>query len=98
MIIQWNGAKAAVGTAAVPQSPASGVPWYPLRRCRLHSEAKEEMGALNTHEEPEREIEALLASLSRLSAANLRVSDSPDLKPVLREALEGACLLTAARY
>ncbi len=46
------------------------------------------MRALNTHEEPEREIEGLWASISRLSAANLRISESPDLAAVLHEALE----------
>ena len=46
------------------------------------------MGALNTHEEREREIEAPRASISRLSAANLRISESPDLETVLHEALE----------
>ena len=39
------------------------------------------MGSFNTHEEREREIEALRASISRLSAANLRFSKSPDLEP-----------------
>ena len=46
------------------------------------------MGALNTHEEREREIEALRAAISRLSAANLRISECPDLETVLHEALE----------
>ena len=46
------------------------------------------MGALNTHEEREREIEALRTSISRLSAANLRIRDSSDLKTVPQEALE----------
>ena len=55
------------------------------------------MGALNTHEERKREIEALRASISRLSAANLRISESPDLETVLGEALEGARYLTGAR-
>ncbi len=52
---------------------------------------------MNTHKEREGEIEALRASISRLSAANLRISESPDLETILREALEGACLLTGAR-
>ena len=56
------------------------------------------MGALNAHEERKREIEVLRASISRLSAANLRISESPDLETVLREVLEGARLLTGARY
>ncbi|MCY3777681.1 MAG: hypothetical protein OXH11_17030 [Candidatus Aminicenantes bacterium] len=43
---------------------------------------------MNTHEEPERETEALRASHSRLSAANLRVSESPDVETVMREAPE----------
>ena len=43
---------------------------------------------LNTHPEPEREIEELRASVSRLSVANLRVSESPDIETVLREAPE----------
>ena len=47
------------------------------------------MGALNTHEEREREIEALRASISRLSAANLRISESPDLETALCKVLEG---------
>ena len=46
------------------------------------------MGALNTREEGEGEIEELRASISRLSATNLRISDSPDLETVLHEALE----------
>ncbi len=41
------------------------------------------MGTLNTHEEREREIEALRAAISRLSAANLRIRDSSDLNTVL---------------
>ena len=52
---------------------------------------------MNTHDERKREIEALRASISRLSAANLRISESPDLETVLHEALEGARLLTGAR-
>ena len=43
---------------------------------------------MNTHEEPKRKIEALRVSISRLSATNLRISESPDLETVLREALE----------
>ncbi|MDE2667676.1 MAG: hypothetical protein OXI69_16155 [Acidobacteriota bacterium] len=43
---------------------------------------------MNNQEEPEREIEALWESISRLSAANLRISESSDLETVLREALE----------
>ena len=46
------------------------------------------MGALNTHEVREREIEALRASISRLSAAKLSIRDSSDLNTVLQEALE----------
>lgn len=46
------------------------------------------MGALNTDEEPDREIEALGASISRLSAASLCISESPDLETVLPEAQE----------
>lgn len=46
------------------------------------------MGAVNTHEEGEREIEALRASLSWVSFASLRISESPGLETVLREALE----------
>ena len=53
---------------------------------------------MNTQEEREREIEAFRTSLSRLSAANLRISESPDLDTVLLEALKGARLLTGARY
>ena len=77
-----------MGTAIVPRNSASSVPWYPRRRCRLLSEAGEEMGALNTHEEREREIEALRASISRLSAANLRINESPDIETVLHETIE----------
>ena len=95
MIYLWKGAKAAVGTAAVPRNPAFGVPWCP---CRLRSEAEEEMGALNTHEERKREIEVPPAAISRPSNANLRISGSPDLETGLREALEGARGLTRARY
>ena len=71
MIVKWIGAKTAGGTTVVSRIPASRVPWYPRRRRRLRSEAGKEMGALNTQEEPEREIEALWESISRLSAANL---------------------------
>jgi len=46
------------------------------------------MGALNTHEVREREIEALRASISRLSAAKPSIRDSSDLNTVLQEALE----------
>ena len=46
------------------------------------------MGALNTREEPEGEIEALRASISPLRTANLRISESPGLETVLHEALE----------
>ena len=38
------------------------------------------MGALNTHEERKREIEVRRAAISRLSAANLRISGSSDLE------------------
>ena len=79
----WNGERVTVGTVAVPRNPASGVSWYPLRRCRLRTEAGEKIGALNIREEPEREIEALRACISQLSAANLRISESPDLATVL---------------
>ena len=88
MIVQWNGANAGVGTAAVPRDPACGVPWHLRRRWRLCSEAAEEMGPVSTHEEPERETEALRASHSRLSAANLGIGESPDLETVLHEALD----------
>lgn len=81
----------AVGTAGVPRNPASGVPCYPGRRCRLCSETGDEMGALNTREEREREIEALRASISPLSAASLRISECPDLETVLHYALEPLC-------
>lgn len=46
------------------------------------------MGALNTHDEREQEIKALRAWISRLSAAIQRVSESPGIETVLREALE----------
>ena len=45
-----------------------------------------------------RENEALRDCISKLSAAGLRVSASLDLGTVLREAVEGACELTGARY
>ena len=54
------------------------------------------MGAMNTHEERAREIEALLAAISRLSAATVRIRESPVLETVLHEAMEGARLLPAA--
>lgn len=50
---------------------------------------------MNTGEEPEREIEALRVSISRLSVANLRISESPGLETVMHEALEGVHLLRA---
>ena len=37
MIVLWNGAKTAVGTAGVRRDAASGVPWYPAR---LRSESR----------------------------------------------------------
>ena len=46
------------------------------------------MGTLNADEEREREIEALRATISQLSPANLRISESPDLEATLHEALE----------
>ncbi|MDE2945434.1 MAG: GAF domain-containing protein [Gemmatimonadota bacterium] len=45
-----------------------------------------------------RQIEALQERVSRLSAAALRVSDSLDLDAVLREVVDSARALTAARY
>ena len=54
----------------------------------MRPEAGEEIGALNTHEEWEREIEALRVSIARLSATNLRISESPDLETIPHEALE----------
>ena len=53
---------------------------------------------MNSHDELRREIEALRARISRLGAANPRISESPDLATVLREALEGARGVTGARY
>ena len=53
---------------------------------------------MNTHDELRKEIKALRACISRLSAANLHTSESPDLRTVLHEALEGARGLTAARF
>ena len=88
MIVQRNGEKAAAATAVVPRKPGSGVPWYPRRWCRRRSEAGEGRGALNTYKEREREIKALRAPISRLSTTNFRISESPDLETVLREALE----------
>ena len=46
------------------------------------------MGVLNTHEESEQEIEPLRASISRLSAASLHMSESPELETLLHEVLE----------
>ena len=63
MIVRWNAAKAAVGTAVVPRNPASAVRGHPRQRFRLCSEAGEEMGALSCHEQLEREIEGLLAPI-----------------------------------
>ena len=53
---------------------------------------------MNNHDEPRQEIETLRACISRLGAANLRISESPDLTTVLREAPEGARGVTGARY
>ena len=49
-------------------------------------------------DELRRENEALRDCISKLSAASLRISASLDLGTVLREAVEGACALTGARY
>ena len=51
---------------------------------------------MNGHNERRPEIEALRARISRLGAVNLPISESPDLRTVLHEALEGARGLTAA--
>ena len=45
-----------------------------------------------------REVQALRARISALSAASLRVGSSLDLDTVLREIVESARVLTAARY
>ena len=45
-----------------------------------------------------RENEALRDRISKLSSASLRICASLDLGTVLREAVEGACALTSARY
>ena len=50
------------------------------------------------HDDLHREIRALRARISALSAASLRVGSSLDLDTVLREIAESACSLTAARY
>ena len=55
------------------------------------------MRPLNNHDERQKEIEALRACISRLGEANPRISESPDLTTVLREALEGARGVTGAR-
>ena len=47
---------------------------------------------------PKREIEALRARISALSAASLRISASLDLETVLKEVVESARALTGARY
>ena len=45
---------------------------------------------MNSDNKLRQEFEALLARISRLGEADLRISESPDLATVLREALEGA--------
>ncbi len=45
---------------------------------------------MNSHDELRQEIEALRACISWLGAANRRISESPALETVLREALECA--------
>ena len=52
---------------------------------------------MNNHDERQKEIEALRACISRLGEANPRISESPDLTTVLREALEGAREVTGSR-
>ena len=54
--------------------------------------------APKSHLELSREIEALRNQISHLGAAILRISESLDLATVLREVVEAACELTAARF
>ena len=51
-----------------------------------------------SHEDLGRENEALRRQISRLGAAILRINESLDLATVLREVVEAACALTAARF
>ena len=51
-----------------------------------------------SREELVREIEALREQNSHLGAAILRINESLDLATVLREVVEAACALTAARF
>ena len=53
---------------------------------------------MNQHDPKEREIEALRARISSLSAAILRISASLDLATVLQEVVDSARALTGARY
>ncbi len=48
--------------------------------------------------EHERELEALLERLTRLSEASLRVNESLDPDTVLQEVMDGARSLTGARF
>ena len=58
----------------------------------------EEIGPLTERHEPNAAIEALREHVSALSAAILRISASLDVVTVLREVVESARALTAARY
>ena len=53
---------------------------------------------MNSANQYRREIEALRARNSLLTRAILRINQSLDLDSVLREIVEAACVLTAARY
>jgi len=53
---------------------------------------------VNEAGEPGHEVEALRERISALSAAILRISASLDVTTVLQEAVDGARVLTAARY
>ena len=53
---------------------------------------------LNQAAELMRENEILRERLARLSEASLRITEDLDLDTVLRQVVDGACLLTGARY
>ena len=53
---------------------------------------------MNGYNELRQEIKTVRECISRLGAANPRISESPHLTIVLREAPEGARGLTAAHY
>ena len=55
-------------------------------------------GVMASSEELEHEVEALRERISTLTGAILRMSESLDLETVLQEVVEGARVLTGARY